>query len=328
MIRTKAIVSDLDDIPSSWVFEHYLKLKEKLTGQNLMILSVFNKADKNPSMGLYVRGKEKYGFRDFSTGISGDSITLVQHLFNLTTRGEAAHKIMEDYNQYILNNKDDYSHREFKVETRYKVTTFEKAEWNNLDAKFWSNFHIGSRLLEKYNVAPLKSYTMQKDDDGYIKELTITGRHNIYGYFRLDGTLYKIYQPYLRDTKFIKVRDYIQGTDQLTYKAKYLVIASSLKDMMCLIKLGYKDLEVIAPDSENTLLPAHVMNSYKHKYEKICTLFDNDMPGIKAMQNYEDKYGIKPALLDMSKDLSDSVRDFGVNAVRDRLTPILKQAFI
>lgn len=328
MIRTKAIVSDLADIPKAWVYENYLKLPEKLTGQNLMILSPFNAADKRPSFGIYVSEKDNatYRFRDFSTGISGDGITLIQNLFNLTTRGESAHKIIEDYNQYVLNNKDDYSHREFKVQSRYKVTNFTKTDWNNLDAKYWGKFHIGSRLLEKYNVFPLSSYTMQKDTDGYIQELVITGRHNIYGYFRADGTLYKIYQPTLRDTKFIKVRDYIQGTDQLTYKKDYLVICSSLKDMMCLMKLGYKNIEVVAPDSENSLIPAHVMNAYKLKYRNVCTLFDVDQPGLLAMQNYENKYGIKGVALDLSKDLSDSVRDHGVNKVREVLTPLLKQA--
>ncbi len=328
MISTTTIISDLNDVPREWVFENYLKLPEKLTGQNLMILSPFNVSDKRPSFGIYVSEKDNrtYRFRDFSTGISGDGTTLIQNIFQLTTRGEAAHKIIEDYNQFILNNKDDYSHREFKVQSKYKVINFEKAEWNNLDAKFWGKFHIGSKLLEKYNVFPLNSYTMQKDTDGYIQELVITGRHNIYGYFRADGTLYKIYQPYLRDTKFIKVRDYIQGTDQLTYKTKYLVICSSLKDMMCLMKLGYKDLEVVAPDSENTLIPAHVMNAYKLKYQGICTLFDVDQPGLLAMENYKNKYGINGVALDLSKDLSDSVRDHGVNKVREVLTPLLKQA--
>ncbi len=47
----------------------------------------------------------------------------------------------------------------------------------------------------------------------------------------LDGTLYKIYQPKVQKKKFIKVTDYIQGSDQLAGH-NHLVITSSLKDIL------------------------------------------------------------------------------------------------
>ena len=291
-----------------------------------MILSPFNPKDKRPSFNLFVAKTNHYMFKDFSTNISGDSITLVQNLFNLTTRGETAHKIVNDYNEWLLINKDDYSLREFKIQKKYKVIDFVKTNWTTLDQKYWTQFSIGSKILEKYNVFPLSSYTMKKEDDDRV--LTITGRYYIYGFFREDGTLYKIYQPMMKDNKFIKVRDYIQGTDQLTMKTKYLVICSSLKDVMAFMKLGYKEAEAVAPDSENTLIPQHVMNSYKLKYKNICTLFDNDDAGINAMKNYKEKHGINYALLPMSKDLSDSIRDHGVRKVQEVLTPILKQELL
>ena len=291
-----------------------------------MILSPFNPKDKRPSFNLFVAKTNHYMFKDFSTNISGDSIALVQNLFNLTTRGETAHKIVNDYNEWLLINKDDYSLREFKIQKKYKVIDFVKTNWTTLDQKYWTQFSIGSKILEKYNVFPLSSYTMKKEDDDRV--LTITGRYYIYGFFREDGTLYKIYQPMMKDNKFIKVRDYIQGTDQLTMKTKYLVICSSLKDVMAFIKLGYKEAEAVAPDSENTLIPQHVMNSYKLKYKNICTLFDNDDAGINAMKNYKEKHGINYALLPMSKDLSDSIRDHGIRKVQEVLTPILKQELL
>jgi len=326
MIRTKTLISELTEVPREWIFEYYLKLSDKLCGQNLMILSPFNPKDKRPSFNLFVAKTNHYMFKDFSTNISGDSIALVQNLFNLTTRGETAHKIVNDYNEWLLINKDDYSLREFKIQKKYKVIDFVKTNWTTLDQKYWTQFSIGSKILEKYNVFPLSSYTMKKEDDDRV--LTITGRYYIYGFFREDGTLYKIYQPMMKDNKFIKVRDYIQGTDQLTMKTKYLVICSSLKDVMAFMKLGYKEAEAVAPDSENTLIPQHVMNSYKLKYKNICTLFDNDDAGINAMKNYKEKHGINYALLPMSKDLSDSIRDHGVRKVQEVLTPILKQELL
>jgi uncharacterized lipoprotein YehR (DUF1307 family) len=54
-------------------------------------------------------------------------------------------------------------------------------------------------------------------------------------------------------------------------------------------------------------------------------LFDNDEPGLKSAQKYKDKYGFEYVNLDMSKDLSDSVKDYGVDKVRETLFPLLKQ---
>jgi DNA primase len=69
-----------------------------------------------------------------------------------------------------------------------------------------------------------------------------------------------------------------------------------------------------------------VISKLQEKYSKILVLFDNDEPGLKAAQRYQDKYGITFITLDMSKDLSDSVKDHGIEAVRDQLLILLKQA--
>lgn len=326
MIRTKSIISGVNEVPREWVFEYYLQC-EKLTGQDVKIKSVFNKADKNPSLCVYFsQSAGYYKFKDFSAGKSGDGVTFVQELFELTTRGEAAHKIIEDYNKYTLTSKEDYSLREFKIQQRYKITYFDTRAWTNLDQKYWTKFHVGSKKLAKYNVVPLTSYKMSKEEDGEVKELNVTGRHYIYGYFRTDGTLYMIYQPMVKDCKFIRVKDYIQGTDQLTFKVPYLIICSSLKDLMVFDNFGYTNAEAVAPNSENTLIPEHVIAAYRLKYKDVCTLFDNDKAGIDSMAKYKEKYGIKSVLLPMSKDLSDSVRDHGVHKTKEVLTPLLKKA--
>ena len=101
MLNTKNIIVDISQVPREWVFEYYLKLNEKLMGQSVMILSPFNPNDKRPSFGLYTDKNNIYKFKDFSTGKQGDNITLVQSLFNLSTRGETAHKIMEDYAKWL-----------------------------------------------------------------------------------------------------------------------------------------------------------------------------------------------------------------------------------
>lgn len=328
MIRTKSLIANLADVPREWVFEYYLKLSEKLTGQDIKITSVFNPLEKNPSMYVYYAVKAgAYKFKDFSShDKSGDGISLVQLIFNLTTRGEAAHKIIQDYNQWTLDNKEDYNLREFKVRTKYRVMEFVTRSWNTLDKNYWGKYHIGSKLLELYNVTALDSYKMSKElEDGSLQDLVIKGQF-IYGYFRNDGTLYKIYQPKVRDNKFIKVKEYIQGTDQLTYKGDYLVICSSLKDMMAMRKLGFNNIEVVAPDSENSLIGEHIITAYKHKYKAVVTLFDNDEPGILAMKKYKERYDLNHVHLPVEKDLSDAIEKHGVDEIRNQITPLLKAA--
>jgi 5S rRNA maturation endonuclease (ribonuclease M5) len=181
-------------------------------------------------------------------------------------------------------------------------------------------------MLEHYNVAPLDFYVMTKEDNlGMQTSMRISANY-IYGYFKEDGTLYKIYQPKVKDSKFIKVRDYIQGSEQLRGDKKFLIVTSSLKDLMAFNKLKINDAECVAPDSENSMIPTNFMvNAIKH-YKSVFVLFDNDEPGQKAAQKYQNMFGITTVNLPMEKDLSDSVKVHGIDAVRKALLPILKQA--
>jgi hypothetical protein len=326
MISTKNLVSDLRDVPREWVFEYYLNLKERLVGQDIKMLSAFNSKDKVPSMCIYTDAMSGfYKFKDFSSGYQGDNIELVKALFNLESRGHAANKIINDYQDFLLHN-DAPVVLEFKFHDKFKVVDYEMRHWNSQDSKFWTSFSISSTLLAKYSVVPLAYFTMEKkEEDGSMTSFKFTKPY-LYGYFRQDGELYKIYMPKNLDKKFIKVQNYVQGIDQLTYEPKYLVITSSLKDLMCFNKLGIGNVECIAPDSENTMIGEAVMGKLSKRYFKTIVLFDNDEPGIKAAQRYQDKYGYNYIVLDMSKDLSDSVKDYGVEAVRDKLLPLLKQA--
>jgi hypothetical protein len=328
MLRTKSIVSSVVDVPREWVFEYYLKLPVKLSGQDVKIKSPFNPGgDKNPSFFIYYsRNSSKYMFKDFSTDKQGDGVTLIRALFNLTTRGEAAHMIIQDYNKYVLDNPNTHRIAEFKVQSKYKVTGFTPRHWNKLDEKFWMSYRIGSKMLRYYNVQPLADYTLIKEHEGGAKDKLVMNGTQMYGYFRKDGTLYKVYQPYTKKSKFIKVVDYIQGTDQLTVQVPYLVICSSLKDLMCFMKLGFKNAEAVAPDSENTLIPERIINNYKKRYKAVCTLFDNDPAGIKSMEKYQEKYDLPFVHLELEKDLADCIKEHGINNTRVHAYPLLTKA--
>jgi len=115
--------------------------------------------------------------------------------------------------------------------------------------------------------------------------------------------------------------------DQLKYDKDYLVITSSLKDLMAFKRLGYKNAESVAPDSENTMIAEQYIKSLKKKYKDICVLFDNDEAGKVACEKYQERYGLSYVVLDMSKDLSDSVKDYGIQKVKEKLHGLLTNVF-
>jgi hypothetical protein len=325
MISTKNLISRLEDIPKEWVFEYYLKLPEKLTGQSVKIKSIFNSLEKTPSMYIYMDNTNTYKYKDFSSGCGGDALNLVQTIFNFPNRGRASFRIIDDYNEYLKTNAPSEV-REIKAHSKYRVTDYEMRHWNNYDQVYWTKFQIGSTMLDRYNVVPLSFYVMTKEDNLGLKTSITISRNYIYGYFKNDGTLYKIYQPMNKEGKFIKIRDYIQGSEQLRGDKKFLIITSSLKDLMAFNKLKIVDAESIAPDSENSMIPTNYMvNAIKH-YKNVFVLFDNDGPGKKAAERYQKMFGVSTINLPMEKDLSDSVKVHGVDAVRNMLLPLLKQA--
>lgn len=319
MFKTKNLVHDIKDVPTPWIFEHYCKLKEKLNGHDVKIKSLFNSKERTPSMCIYFDANKKtYRYKDFSSGKGGSAIDLVKELTELPYH-KAAQQVVEKYNDFVLHNNGGYDVQEFKQASKYKVSSFKKRQWSTQDQYYWTQYNIGTRLLTEHNVVPLESYTMIKDD----KELRITGNY-LYGYFKTDGTLYKIYQPKTLDKKFIKVSDYVQGSEQ-TKNNDFLLITSSLKDIMSLKSLKLK-LDIIAPDSENSLIKKELMTEYINTYKKVIVMFDYDEAGIKAMERYKELYPeVVTTALPMSKDPSDSIKDFGAKQVFLRIVPLLNK---
>jgi hypothetical protein len=323
MIRTKNVISSIYEVPVIWIFENYLSLPEKLNGQDVKIKSVFNSKDKDPSLIIYLsKTSGNYKWKDFSAGKQGDGIELVRELFNIPKRYDSALKIITDYNKYILTD-GKHTVQDYRIRAKYKLESFKIRKWNEFDQKYWTRFKIGSKLLNKHNVKPLESFTLCNADK---KDVLVIKGTKVYGFFREDGSLYKIYQPLMKDRKFFKVKDYIQGTDQLTFKKPYLVICSSLKDMMAFETLGLKNAECIAPDSENVMITEEVLLDMKSKYKAMCTLFDNDTAGINSMLKYKEQYGIPGAHLKLEKDLADCLEAHGVASTRQLLFPILTKA--
>jgi len=322
MISTKNFIIDQNYIDSAWVFEFYLDLPERLLGQDLQVKSIFNPSEKTPSMFIYYnKDNQNYKYKDFSSGSQGSAIDLVQKIYKLNY-SQAVFYIIEDYNNYILKH-GKHDKIECKPITKYKIDFVKKRGWYEEDVKFWLSFNIGTSILKEFNVYPIEYYTMIKEEENTFDKITIKNKQ-MYGYFDKFGNIYKIYQPIQKNYKFIKVTSYIQGLDQLKYIKPNLIICSSLKDAMCLKHFNF-NVEVIAPDSENTMIKPYVINNLKEKFLKIITLFDNDTAGHNAIKNYKDTYNIHGICLEIEKDLSDAVKLHGIDKIKKIIAPLLSK---
>lgn len=324
MFSLNNFVCDIKDVPSDWIFEHYLELQDLLKGQSVRINSVFNPHDKTPSMYLYYnQEKSQYRFKCFSTGRGGSAVDLMMHLWK-ADYVTAVNTIIKDYSVYKksghISVKKDFNN------VHWIVSDYTTRDWNTHDAKFWLQFNIGSDVLNAYNVVPIASYTMcKKINDTFTDEMFTVAKENVYGYFNNNHELYKLYQPLKLDKKFLKLGDCIQGLEQLENK-RFLVITSSLKDCMAIKSIPKLNIDVVAPDSENSKLSDKQINKFKTQYEAVVTYMDSDKAGIDSMQYYLNKFNIPFCYIPLEKDFSDMIKFHGVKKAAYEFIPVLDKA--
>jgi hypothetical protein len=326
MISTR-LVTNLWDVPREWIFEFYLTIGVKLNGESVKIKSIFNPSDKIPSMIIYFDGRSgQYKFKDLSSGYQGDAIRLVELLYNLNRDGAKA-KIISDYEDYCSRSNTVVTET-ITAAARFKLSDFQIRHWNTNDKNYWSAYKISSSMLEAYNINPLEYYELTREKGEHEKDRMRVQRDCIYGYFKEDGTLYKIYQPKVIAKKFLKIGDYVQGYEQLRYDSKYLVLVASLKDLLCFNLLGINNIEAIAPDAESTILPKEMIERLKDKYSRVFVLFDNDETGRRYSIRYHDEYGFTPIYLKSDKDIADAVKNQGVESTRDVIFNLFRDELV
>lgn len=308
MFSSREAVFSVTDVPSEWIFEYYLGLKEKLNGQSVKIKSLLNPSENTPSMHLYLGMSNEYRYQCFSTGIGGNAVDLIMRLNSLTFT-EARDMIISDYKNFLKGKV--YIRTSIEKPIKWKLHEIKYRSWNTDDKDYWAPYNIGSKLLDLYNVKPVESFTMAREAESFSR----VGRR-VYAYTKSNGEVYKIYMPENRDQKFMTFSKYVQGWEQLEGHSR-LFICSSLKDIMAMRSLKIEG-DFIAPASENSSLEP-IMNWIQQEYDKKYVIFDNDDAGKKMMVKYMQEYDLPYILVDLSKDISDSVKDHGAKVVRDYL---------
>jgi len=150
------------------IFKHYLpdgyepgdgSVCSPLRNDNIPSFSVF-----------YGTRNQKYMYKDFSTGESGDCIVFVRKLFEahgqILTYNETLIQIIKDLNLPLLKFSDNLkSEVKQRVLPRTKPKTSSKSKiklginarnWQKQDKIFWTQFGITKNTLEYYNVKPVK----------------------------------------------------------------------------------------------------------------------------------------------------------------------------
>jgi hypothetical protein len=324
MFSSKAFVNDVFDIPPQWIFQNYLNTEE-LLGQTVKIKSVFNDDDKTPSMCIYVSNSDgKYRFKDFSTGKSGSAVDLMEELWK-KGKFETIQLIKSDYTAYLHSGKKPVLMERLKPVT-WKVGHYECRKWTTLDATFWTSFNIGSEMLNRHCVRPLDYYYMTKTKhQGMLVEQFKNSGPHIYGYFDRAGELYKIYQPFSKSAKYIKIKDHVQGIDQLEGHDN-LCLISSLKDMMAMKSITKIKADYLAPDSENTFFSTTQLDEWKTKHKAIMTFMDADDAGIKSMKHYLDKHNLPFVYVPIENDPALILKHHGPQKAFYEIAPVMIRA--
>lgn len=327
MVINISKIPTANDIPKNWIYKHYLELKEPLDGRRIRLKSVFNN-EKSASMFLYVNNGS-YAWKDFSSGLSGGSpYTLLKYLKkqetgkNITLK-EIIQEVKEVYHNWTEKH-GEYIDEELNVE-HYAFTTkalYETREWEHYDEQYWQNFYISKESLELYNVKPLKSYTLfRENSDGVIIKMFLKfSTYYSYGYFNSLNELLKIYNPYEVDVKHILLKTDILGSDQLKFEKNNLIICSSLKDLLAMVSFEL-DCEYVCPIAEKVVIDVETIKFYKKMYKKVFTLFDNDRTGIQAMMLYKQLYDIDFIYIPNYKDIAEFCEHEDYHDVQRQLIP-------
>jgi len=286
--------------------------------------SPFHK-DNNESLRIFWSSKyNMFMFKDFGgAGLRGDVFVFVSKLTGLNYY-ETLVRIILDFNLDDYFNVDStnkpisnpiiYSEEQIKSFVKDSVVLQIKTrEWNIVDDKYWNSFGISRETLIKYRVIPISHIFL---NDNIIKADELA-----YAYVEYkDGVArYKIYQPLSKKMKWLNnmIEGTLSGWSQLSDTGEILILASSLKDGMCVHDLGFKDM--LASQTELYIYKPHIMAILKKRFKRIFVFYDYDNAGINASNKMCEMYDLEPifTMKKETKDPSDFYRAKGGELLKE-----------
>lgn len=288
------------------IYAHYL-------GQfkvGMIYNSPFRK-DKNPSFGIfYSKRTKQLLFKDHGTGECGNVIKFVQLYTGKTNYNDILQDIVAKLN-ITADTKLDSSKQ--YIPSQETVIGVVRQEFTDVDTNYWSQFHISTKTLKKFNVNSIKYYLCNGVVKGIYKPENPMYAYKVYNNF-------KVYRP-LGD-KYTKWRNNlteydVQGYEQLPKKGDICIITKSLKDVMCLYEMG---IPAISPSSESTWLPDTVLEDILKRFKRVLICFDRDGPGMRNLRKISLKTGLNGLIMHKkfkAKDISDAIKANGFDKVKE-----------
>lgn len=280
------------------------------------------RVDNNPSWSLYVSKSGQIMWKDFGTSKSGNVITFVREIFNLTHKS-AINKIYDD----LVRNKGLRKSNSKKPNVsnyEKKRIIVNKRRWSNTDTKYWKQYFLTREDLYKFNAYPIITYWIKANGEYKQSPYFYADNDPMYAYRVFNS--YKIYRP-LQSKKYkwrTNMSNYdIFGFEQLPHKGRRLIITKSLKDIMVLNKLGYN---AISPQSEGVDIPKEIIDNLKFRFKYIYILYDNDEQGINSSKQLAKKYNlVRLELGTIEKDISDYVKAHGIKDAKKLIKKCLEE---
>lgn len=290
--------------------------------------------DKSPSAVIYP-GKTEVHYRDFASGENYNWFDFVRLLYNLSPR-EVMRVIARDFNvrngNYSISKARGDSSDASSSSSDLSKLSYQKRKrtidvvprgFNLIDVNYWGQFGIELEDLVKFNVSPAKEVWL---DGNLIMQYRAFRPIYAYKFIYPEGYSYKIYSPYAekhRKWLFNGTSDDIEGYDMLPWLGDKLVITKSLKDVMCLYKLG---VPAISLQGEANKLEYEFLEKLRKRFTSIYVLYDNDTTGRKGANRLKESYGLSTLFIPEesgSKDISEFTMNYSLESAKDLLSELI-----
>tara|TARA_R110002012_G_scaffold2124_7_gene10159 strand:- start:8586 stop:9575 length:990 start_codon:yes stop_codon:yes gene_type:complete len=231
--------------------------------------------DKSPSVSI-TQWKNRLWYKDFGhPEHSFDCFSYICAKYACSFR-ESLYLIDNDFSLNLSSFKTDGVYSMGRKATSYASQPVLKSQvqikirqrqWGKEDKNFWSNFMIGKKTLLKFDVCPIDycwiNYTRFPCTLSYAFKI---------------GSRYKIYSPYDKFKWISNTRSgNVQGWSQLPENGSYVVLTSSLKDVMCLYELGFSS---VALQSEMQMPKESFIKALQKRFKEIIVFYDNDFDNV------------------------------------------------
>lgn len=310
--------SIFDLIDQKQVFIDVFGLEGIPNNSSIKIISPVRSIDKEPTVSFkWTDGKLR--MRDWHFDIKEgtfDCIDAVCHVYNFSP----IQALTYIKNKYIYGLSDSQrtaivrNNREMKKRTSQQpVSSIWDFSLSGLKKKDYQFFYvqgiIDPKTLRKFKVNKL----LRLNINGYLIYCYNKSIDNFAFLYFIGNDKIAYFPTNRKGSKFPKFRmsssNFAQGWEQLPEEGKFVVITTSLKDVMLLFELG---IPAIAGPSESIMITDKHMNGLLSRFKSVYVLMGRDRAGDKATIRYRNKNCLPLRLpKHWSNDLTDTVRSLG-----------------